>query len=122
MGMAQGATPTPVKPNVMAAMVSWNRLVEVAKNTGAVLHRHSGAGVSRYGRQGSEHSGAEGSGNKDSLNQVGGGREHHWSVLSQTTNDSEVSPRVKQPLAPWKRLGAGRYVLLRVALHAALSL
>ena len=38
MGMAQGATPTPVKPNVMAAMVSWNRAVEDAKNTGAVLH------------------------------------------------------------------------------------
>ena len=38
MGMAQGATPTPVKPNVMAAMVSWNRAVEDAKNTGAELH------------------------------------------------------------------------------------
>ncbi len=36
--MAQGATPTPVKPNVMAAIVSWNRAVEDAKNTGAVLH------------------------------------------------------------------------------------
>ena len=37
MGTAQGAKPTPVKPNWMAAMVSWNRLVLVAKNVGALM-------------------------------------------------------------------------------------
>ena len=53
MGMAQGATPTPVKPNVMAAMVSWNRAVEDAKNTGAVLraqHRQESARASAHRR------------------------------------------------------------------------
>ena len=51
MGMAQGATPTPVKPNVMAAMVSWNSAVEDAKNTGAVLcaqHRQASAHASAH--------------------------------------------------------------------------
>ena len=37
MGIAQGATDRPVKPNWMAAMVSWNRFVLVEKNTGALM-------------------------------------------------------------------------------------
>ena len=37
MGMAQGATERPVKPNWMAAMVSWNRLVLVEKKVGALM-------------------------------------------------------------------------------------
>ena len=35
--MAQGATERPVKPNWMAAMVSWNRLVLVEKKVGALM-------------------------------------------------------------------------------------
>ena len=35
--MAHGATDTPVKPNWMAAIVSWNRLVLVEKNVGALM-------------------------------------------------------------------------------------
>ena len=35
--MAQGATPTPVKPNWMAAMESWKSAVLVAKNVGALM-------------------------------------------------------------------------------------
>ena len=47
MGMAQGATPTPVKPNVMGrGIVSWNRAVEDAKNTGGCAAHPAQIGVS----------------------------------------------------------------------------
>ncbi len=35
--MAQGATETPAKPNVMAAGMSWKRSVLEEKKTGAVI-------------------------------------------------------------------------------------
>ena len=41
-------------------------------------------------------------------------------ILSQTAEGSEVSTRVKGPLAPRKRTGAGRYGVLEVTAHVKL--